>query len=57
MKTILSDLDSNDIFNIIMFSTELSLWKSESVSATLDNIQSAKNFVQAQTADGSIVNL
>lgn len=53
MKSLLSDLGSTDKFNIAMFSTSVTVWKSESVLATSGNIAEAKRYIETQTADGS----
>lgn len=55
MKTILSDLNAADKFNIIMFSSSVEKWKSESVLVGVSDIVGrAKDYVESQSATGSV---
>ncbi len=55
MSTILHDMDSEDRFNIIMFSNSVHLWVTESVPATETNINEAEAFVRATEAAGGML--
>ncbi len=51
--SMIDDLDSMDIFNVVSFSTEVEILWAEPHSATGTNIDIAQNFVNGLTADGS----
>ncbi|XP_067288176.1 inter-alpha-trypsin inhibitor heavy chain H3-like [Pseudorasbora parva] len=42
---ILSDLDEDDHFGLIIFDSEVNTWKSELLKATKENLENAKSFV------------
>ncbi|XP_041130569.1 inter-alpha-trypsin inhibitor heavy chain H6 isoform X2 [Polyodon spathula] len=53
MHTILSDLRPDDHFNLITFSDQVELWKTDStIQATPHNVKSAKDFVSKIEANG-----
>ncbi|XP_073918372.1 inter-alpha-trypsin inhibitor heavy chain H6 [Castor canadensis] len=53
MNVILGDLRADDSFNIISFSDTVSVWKTGgSVQATIQNIHSAKDYLNRLEADG-----
>ncbi|XP_078064411.1 inter-alpha-trypsin inhibitor heavy chain H6-like, partial [Mustelus asterias] len=53
MNTILSDLRTDDYFNIITFSNVIEVWKvNQSIPATRHNVQSAKQYVKQMEASG-----
>jgi hypothetical protein len=53
MNVILGDLRADDSFNIISFSDTVSVWKAGgSVQATIQNIHSAKDYLNRLEADG-----
>ncbi|XDV51318.1 hypothetical protein PO909_020224, partial [Leuciscus waleckii] len=43
---ILSDLDEDDHFGLIIFDSEIKTWKNELLKATKDNLETAKSFVK-----------
>lgn len=53
MRRILSDLNPNDLFNIIMFHSEHTRWKTESVKATPENVREAIAYVNDSVAEQS----
>ncbi|XP_072344024.1 inter-alpha-trypsin inhibitor heavy chain H6 [Scyliorhinus torazame] len=53
MSTILSDLRTDDYFNIVTFSDIIEVWKVDhSIQATRQNVQSAKRYVNNMVASG-----
>ena len=56
MTTILSDMRSDDRFNIITFDGSVRTWVPESVPATTKAIADAKDFVQKIPASGCELN-
>uniref|UniRef100_A0A8C0X214 Inter-alpha-trypsin inhibitor heavy chain family member 6 n=1 Tax=Castor canadensis TaxID=51338 RepID=A0A8C0X214_CASCN len=57
MNVILGDLRADDSFNIISFSDTVSVWKAGgSVQATIQNIHSAKDYLNRLEADGTDIN-
>ncbi|XP_059170358.1 inter-alpha-trypsin inhibitor heavy chain H3-like isoform X2 [Physella acuta] len=52
MKKILEDLQPEDRFNIIKFSTDLTKWRDNLVPATPEAVEKAKLFVDKMDADG-----
>ncbi|XP_067833878.1 inter-alpha-trypsin inhibitor heavy chain H6-like [Heptranchias perlo] len=53
MITILDDLRTDDHFNIITFSDVIQVWKpNQSIQATPENVQRAKNHVNKMVAEG-----
>ncbi|KAL3853670.1 hypothetical protein ACJMK2_017193 [Sinanodonta woodiana] len=52
MHAILDDLNADDEFNILTFSSGTSRWRENTVRNTVENINSAKAFVDSLEADG-----
>lgn len=52
MEYFLDNLDANDRFNIVLFSTRAMPFAEEFVTATSDNIELARSFVRSRTALG-----
>lgn len=52
MNIILSELNSDDKFNIIMFSDTVERWQQSSVFGTKSNIQRAIDYVRRTNAEG-----
>ncbi len=52
MRVILEDLNEGDYFNVLKFSDSVEQWKSESVLAARDTIESAVQFVEDIRAFG-----
>lgn len=52
MASILRQLNVDDMFNIIVFSSEVARWQSELVAATDDNINTALHWLSSFPVDG-----
>lgn len=52
MKTILKQLDKNDQFNILMFSSSTEIWKPKFIEASEENVKSAIQYVEDTHAIG-----
>lgn len=53
MKTIVNQLNEKDLFNIIMFSNDVTNWRPEFLSGTEGNKNQAMTYIDSLTADGS----
>ncbi len=54
MEIILTDLQAEDVFNILLFSNGISNWNSEAVTANVSNISGAKRFIGEMHANGGM---
>ena len=52
MRSILTQLSTGDQFNVVTFANETSRWRDAMVPATVDNVNSAKQFVDSIQANG-----
>ncbi|MFT7801534.1 inter-alpha-trypsin inhibitor heavy chain H3 [Arapaima gigas] len=53
LQTILSDIHSNDYFNLVLFDSSVDLWKTSMIPATVENIEEAKKFASQISVRGA----